>query len=232
MKPKAKGSSAVMAQRRELLDSLDDFPTPPWATRALCEVVLDQSRLANKTFWEPAANRGLMAKVLQEYFWAGFASDVHDYGVGYPVGSFTGVGPDRIEWPDLATKPHWIITNPPFNAALEFVLRALEEAANGVAMLCRSNWAEGAERYWDLFKHCPPAIEALFVERVPMVKGRWDPDASTATAYSWFIWDFSQPVDFTRKFWIPPGQRQALERRDDRRRFAAIKTDANQGRLI
>ncbi len=30
-------SSAVMQQRSEPPDSLDDFPTPPWATRAICE---------------------------------------------------------------------------------------------------------------------------------------------------------------------------------------------------
>ncbi|MGH8525505.1 MAG: SAM-dependent methyltransferase, partial [Gammaproteobacteria bacterium] len=28
-------SHAVMAQRLEPKDSFDDFPTPPWATRAL-----------------------------------------------------------------------------------------------------------------------------------------------------------------------------------------------------
>ncbi len=32
-------SSAVMQQRSEPHDSLDDFPTPPWATRALCEYI-------------------------------------------------------------------------------------------------------------------------------------------------------------------------------------------------
>ena len=30
-------SHAVMAKRFEENDSLDDFPTPPWATRALFE---------------------------------------------------------------------------------------------------------------------------------------------------------------------------------------------------
>ena len=34
-------SHAVMAQRVEPKDSADDFPTPPWATRALVEHVLD-----------------------------------------------------------------------------------------------------------------------------------------------------------------------------------------------
>ena len=33
-------SHAVMAQRAELKNSLDDFPTPPWATRALLEHVV------------------------------------------------------------------------------------------------------------------------------------------------------------------------------------------------
>ena len=33
-------SHAVMAQRAELKNSLDDFPTPPWATRALVQHVI------------------------------------------------------------------------------------------------------------------------------------------------------------------------------------------------
>ena len=39
-------SHAVMAQRIEAADSPDDFPTPPWATRALIEHVLE-----DKTGW-------------------------------------------------------------------------------------------------------------------------------------------------------------------------------------
>jgi hypothetical protein len=42
-------SYAVMAQRIEAQDSLDDFPTPPWATRALIEhVLLGVARKAKK----------------------------------------------------------------------------------------------------------------------------------------------------------------------------------------
>ena len=33
-------SHAVMAQRVEAANSLDNFPTPPWATRALIEHVI------------------------------------------------------------------------------------------------------------------------------------------------------------------------------------------------
>ena len=78
-------SSAVMQQRSEPHDSLDDFPTPPWATRALCEYIARYSarRLGDLSCREPAANRGHMVKPLFEYFGHVMASDVHDYGAGY-----------------------------------------------------------------------------------------------------------------------------------------------------
>ena len=61
---------------------------------------------------------------------------------------------------------------------------ALDLASEGVAMLVRTQWIEGIGRYEKLFRDRPPTIFAPFVERVPMVKGRWDPDASTATSYA------------------------------------------------
>ena len=51
-----------------------------------------------------------------------------------------------------------------------------------------------------------------------MVKGRWDPEASTATAYAWFVWRHPIAVE-TQLTWIPPGQRESLTRPDDVRRF-------------
>lgn len=223
---RASGHTAVMAQRREPPDSLDFFPTPPWATRALfAHVVPDAGGVA----WEPAAGEGHMAEVLREQFDVVRASDVFDYGrPGHEVGSFVGEGPDVIDrthgWPD------WIITNPPFNLAVVFVERALDEAGQGVALLLRTSWMEGAERYERLFRDSPPTIVAPFVERVPMVKGRWDPEASTATSYAWFVWRRcallpgqtgfgSWRTGGTTLIWIPPGCRQRLEHPDDRRRF-------------
>ena len=210
------GNRAVMNQRLDPLDSLDFFPTPPWATRALTRrVMLD----LHGTCWEPAAGAGHMAEVLRETFGDVYASDINDYGRGYTVGSFAG----RTDVPQAEVTcpftPDWIISNPPFNAAAEFAIRAINVARRGVALLVRSNWAEGVERYNELFRVCPPAIVAQFVERVPMVKGCWDPDASTSTAYAWFIWDRVRTG--THFAWIAPGCRTALEMPNDRRRFAA-----------
>lgn len=223
-----KGHSAVMANRVEPPDSLDLFPTPPWATRALCECVLTRADWGDgRSVWEPAAGDGHMSEVLAEYFRLVRASDVHDYGHGHEVGSFTGSGPDVIDC-DGFNPPDWVITNPPFNLGIEFAQRAIEEARCGVALLLRSVWMESKERYDKLFAHVPPTHIAVFCERVPMTKGRWDPDASTATSYAWFVW--RKPTELynreTKLVWIPPGQRKALERPDDRRRFGMGRATA------
>ncbi|MCV2866637.1 hypothetical protein, partial [Defluviimonas sp. WL0075] len=50
-------SHAVMAQRHEPKDSPDDFPTPPWATRALLQHVIRDPNLSRLTCLEPACGR-------------------------------------------------------------------------------------------------------------------------------------------------------------------------------
>jgi hypothetical protein len=117
-------------------------------------------------------------------------------------------------------RPDWIITNPPFNLAGEFTLRALDLASEGVAMLARTTWIESKGRYKKLFRDRPPTLSASFVERVPMVKGRWDPTAKTATAYTWFLW-LKAASESSRVLWIPPSCRRELTRPDDVARFAA-----------
>ena len=209
-------SPAVMASRREPPSSLDYFPTPPWATRALLEHVIGWDH-AGETCWEPACGEGHMLEVLNEAFYLCLGSDVHDYGYrNSRIGSFVGVGPDVIQNRVFAS--HWIITNPPFNLAVEFAERALGEATDGVALLVRMQWLEGVDRYKRLFSVHPPAIVAPFVERVPMVKGRWDPGASTATAYAWIVWRIGEAGP-TRLEWIPPGCRERLTRPEDLRRW-------------
>jgi hypothetical protein len=117
-------------------------------------------------------------------------------------------------------KADWVITHPPFNFACDFTLRALDLATEGVAMLIRTQWMDSMEQYERLFRDHPPTIYAPFVERVPMVKGRWDPDASTATSYAWFVWRHLDRGRPPRISWIPPDCRERLTKSDDRSRFA------------
>src|SRR5215216_5509397 len=111
-------SHAVMSQRIEAKDSPDDFPTPPWATRGLIEYVLDnREALEGMTCWEPACGAGHMSKVLKEYFLTVRSSDAYDYQYGEIL--------DFVAMPDHEKTYDWIITNPPFRRAQEFVLRGL-----------------------------------------------------------------------------------------------------------
>lgn len=213
---------AVVSNRIEPPDSLDFFPTPPWATRALLLGFPHLFGAANdQHVWEPAAGEGHMVAVLGEVFGQVTASDVHDYGCGFQVGSFVGSGPDVIETPDVTID--WVITNPPFNEATAFVERAREVARHGVAMLVRTSWLEGVGRYQALFRDTPPSLIGQFVERVPMHRGRWDPAGATMTAYAWVIWQHGE-FD-TRTRWIPPGQRELLTHSSDAARFAGTQAE-------
>jgi hypothetical protein len=191
-------SHAVMAQRVEPHDSLDHFPTPPWATRALFEHVLFMA--AGDRIWEPACGDGSMFRPIMEYASEGWASDVHDYGWDHIVHDFL----NRWMPKEVPLFPDWIVTNPPFRLAEQFVQHGLECGARGVAVLVRSVFIESIGRYKNLFEHLPPTSMAQFTERVPMVKGRLDKNASTATSYCWLVWEKAEIGKTPRLQWIPP----------------------------
>lgn len=199
-------SYAVMAQRSEARDSLDDFPTPPWASRALVEHVIERGNpVSQMSVLEPACGRGHMARAFSEYFQKVEASDIHPYGYGQ-----TG---DFLRTIYAADSFDWVITNPPFKSAEEFIHRAMPIARRGVAVLVRTVFIESVGRFQRIFSQNPPSIFAQFVERVPMVKGRVDRSASTATGYAWIIWE-KNGSKYPTLAWVPPC-RKTLERADD-----------------
>jgi hypothetical protein len=194
-----------MSQRVEPGDSRDDFPTPPWATRALLEHVIGANGLDKLSCLEPACGAGHMAKVLKEYFGEVRCADAYDYGYA-PVRDF-------LSFPYETNAVDWVITNPPFRLAEEFVQRSFDVARVGIAVLVRTVFLESVGRYNRLFKNDPPSHFAQFVERVPMVKGRLDEKASTATGYAWLVWEHGIK-DCSKVVWIPPCRRQ-LEKAHD-----------------
>lgn len=197
-------SSAVMQQRKEAKDSLDDFPTPPWATRAVCEKLFEHGEdLGGHHVWEPCCNRGHMADPLGEYFASVHATDVCDYGYARQA----GVADFLIDWGQDAPDVDWVFANPPFRLADEFIEQGLRVARRGVAVFVRSAFIEGQDRYARLFRDRPERLFLPFVERVVLWKGvLLDPDVpirrwnekrqdfviekpTTATAYCWLIFD-------------------------------------------
>jgi hypothetical protein len=93
-----------MAQRTEGKLSLDDFPTPLWATRALIEHVIGKDSVVGSSCLEPACGRGHMAVALGEYFSSVKALDIFEYGFG-SVADF-----QKASYPENSFD--WVITNP------------------------------------------------------------------------------------------------------------------------
>lgn len=218
------------AERRvEPPDSLDDFPTPPWAARAIAQHVKAQGWADfGSSVWEPAANRGAFWHGLSGEFDCVHASDIFAYpdcavrNIHTPV-DFLLPGSESDDPID------WVMTNPPFRLAAEFAERALQVARVGCALLVRNAFVEGEGRYAGLFSTLPPTQLVYFSERVVMLKGRLirageiDPvasrdkgkevKASTNRASMVAIWvkDHARmPCD-----WIPPGSRLRLEQEGD-----------------
>lgn len=212
------GARSLMGARVEDAASLDYFPTPPWATRALIEKVLPQigqrASFGDQAVWEPACGEGHIAEVLTEYAGSVSASDIFAHGYG-DVADFLNIPESKTPLAD------WIITNPPFNDLAEkFVIRSLELARVGVAMFLRLQWLESVGRYERIFQPHAPKVIAQFAERVPLYKGQWVPNGTTATAYLWIVW-LKSHRGRTQFFWIPPGCREALTKPNDAERFTA-----------
>lgn len=201
-------SHAVMSQRTVSRDGRDDFPTPPWATHALVHYVIGDT-WRNYICLEPACGAGHMVHALAPHFKAIISSDAHDYG-------FAGVSDFlKNKWNDRAFD--WVITNPPFKLAEEFVVEGLRVAHVGVAVLVRTVFLESGGRYERLFRDRPPSMFAQFVERVPMVQGRLDREAGTATSYGWMVWQKTADERVApRLAWIPPCRKE-LEKDGDYR---------------
>lgn len=234
------GAGAVMASRAPTLpEGLDYFPTPPWAARAGGELI---TRLdpAARSCWEPAAGGGHMAHGLADYFAEVRRSDVFDHGGDFAEANFLTAEAEQLigDW-----RPDWVVTNPPFKLGEQFVRRGWAFARRGVAMLLRLQFIEGVGRHALFSRDCPLSVFAPFCERVPMVQGRWDPEASSATGYAWFVWIKPEAAWFDPRIvaarqletpvviWIPPGTKARLSRPADLAAFG-VGADPGQGELL
>jgi hypothetical protein len=177
--------------------SLDFFPTPGWATRALMKYLITIG--PTTTVLEPAAGAGHMSKVLMERSQIVIATDLntHDFLKGAHTQQYD-----------------WVITNPPFAKAQEFVLQALPIAQIGVAMLVRLNFLASAARVYGLFYPYPPAIIGVFSERIGFKYGVTEPNVPTATDFCWVVWLKSKPQGPSEVQWIPRCKQQLSKQED------------------
>lgn len=138
-------SAIVGAQKTHKRKAADFYPTPSDVTVALLDFLAIEAPVR---VWEPACGDGAMSKVLTLAGHEVHSTDLREdsgYGIGGVNFMEAGVG----------NKPDWIITNPPFNVAEDFIEHALSVTPN-VAMLLKSQFWH-ARRREPLFRNHPPA---------------------------------------------------------------------------
>lgn len=227
------------------------FPTPPWAGRALCGEVLVpmgwmRDVLTPCHIVEPACGTGHLVHALGDFGSVTY-SDVYPWpmtgkyeGFDAPAFDFlTSTPKSDPAWRSIHNGfADWMITNPPFSLAAKFWEQSFGcglGVARNCVLLCRTNWVEGHGRFREIFRDCPPTTIVHSADRIPMIEGVWDPEASSATCYSWFVWVSSAPR--RPDIWLPPGMARKWTRSSDmafavpgeakRRRAARAKETEN-----
>lgn len=224
--PKGFGRKALLAHRDHAqADQVDFYPTPPCAARACARLILELDPQA-RSVWEPACGAGHMAHGLRDYFAQVHVSDAYPY-TGNPIFNFTSDAAPPVD-------ADWVFTNPPFAHIEAFIRKGYVRARRGLALLMRAAVLETQGRHELLSREVPLSVFAPFSERVPMHKGRWEPDGSTAAFYALFVWLKPGVRGFRAGGrpvirWIPPGVKATLTHPDDARLFGSLDRSRGQG---
>lgn len=145
----------------------DFYPTPPDVTEAL----LDNwtSLPPRSCIWEPACGDGAISKVLEARGHIVQSTDLHprgygsvwssiDFLAGGPLSNVSGTDGQPVEF---GRAPQYIITNPPFKLAAEFIEHACSMELEGVAMLLKSQFWHARKRTPLFHKHRPAMVLPL-----------------------------------------------------------------------
>lgn len=175
----------------------DFYATDPHSVRDL----LDIADIQGEHFYEPCVGQGHIADVIKEYFPESevLVSDLIDRGYKETIVR------DFING-DFDANTDWVITNPPYKYAREFINKSLQIANKGVAMFLKIQFLEGvARKEW--FKRNPPKYVYVFSKRQdPWRNGeRLNPKTGkkwgSTMCFAWFVWEKSYRGDTVIK-WI------------------------------
>ena len=146
---------------------------------------------------EPSCGQGHLSERLKELGHEVWSYDIVDRGYGEVQNFF-----EMLSLPSTLSlslqnghsERFAIVTNPPYNVALPFILHALELCREGdlVCMFVKTTFLEGKKRYKELFSQQPPFIVLQFVERILCAKNGDFEEArrlGSAVSYMWAVWE-------------------------------------------
>lgn len=153
----------------------DFYATPPEVTVALLDFLEDRGLITPYcTIWEPACGGLAMVDVLLDREYRVVWSDLHP--------QIKGMMPLNFLHAD--EKCDWIITNPPFSKATEFITHALE-LGKPCAFLLKSQFWHAKSRL-DLFRENPPSYVLPLTWRPDFLYGA--KSGSPTMECLWTVW--------------------------------------------
>ena len=153
----------------------DFYATPPEVTVALLDF-LESNNLIRPgcLIWEPARGSGAMERVMRDRGYNVWGTDLYPQILGYP----------SVDFLQSQRPCSWIITNPPFSKATEFITRALE-LGKPCAFLLKSQFWHAKSRL-DLFRENPPSYVLPLTWRPDFLYGA--KSGSPTMECLWTVW--------------------------------------------
>lgn len=169
--------------------------------------------IAHKVF-EPSCGEGHLSKWLVEHGHDVLSTDLVDRGYGIGGIDFFKVGGMFCDCQGTKLLGEWangetfdILTNPPYNVSLDYVLHAIELIPDDghVLMFLKTSWLEDKERKRRLFDINPPRYLYQFSGRIVCaMNGDFArmKKCSSAVCYAWYVFNKTNPEHKCEVRWI------------------------------
>lgn len=168
--------------------------------------------------WECAAGNGNLSNWLRENGYYVYATDIKDRGGNnvIPYVDFlktkrlpivtTGVLNSADGQFDLRIKPFFILTNPPYSLATEFIEHALEILPEGGLYIALMNitYLAGQKRYQRIYSKGSLREIYVFSKRIECWKNGEQPKdkCGSIANYAWYVFQKGCITGETRLYWI------------------------------
>lgn len=165
----------------------DYYATDPNSLKLFLEALKRDHITLDINIWECACGEGHLSKYLESLGFRVYSTDLIDRGYGKGGIDFIN---SQMKWGG------YILTNPPYKYAKEFVEHGIEliEDGNYVIMFLKLQFLEGKARR-EMFKKYPPKYVYVFSSRQRCaMNGNFEKYANEgeshgAVAYCWFMWE-------------------------------------------
>ena len=182
---KLKGTSLVGGSVNYKRVENDFYATDKNSVRDLFE----NADIDGNNFYEPCVGQGHISDVIKEYF-----PDAKVLGTDLIDRGYDGTIVRDFINDDFEIRTDWVITNPPYKYAKEFIDRSLKISNKGVAMFLKIQFLESQGRK-EWLKNSPLKYVYVFSKRQDPLRDGMELNPKTGKkwgstmCFAWFIWE-------------------------------------------